>query len=245
MRDVAPFKTLVIGDSSAIGRAIVAALLARGDTVVGVSRHPLRDEVPARYTRLAHDLLGGQTIAEFLAQHCARSGFHNLIYAAGFHRLQPLSPLSDGSLAEHQALNLAVMLDICRHFISPRYSDNGRQRSITLVASIAHRVAEPGLVAYSATKAAMVGAARAMAVEFAGRNIRVNTVSPGWIESEKAAEVRAMLTDESARAVLEAYPLGAGSASDVAHAVEFLSDARRARWITGTDLLVDGGRACR
>lgn len=238
-------RSLVIGDSSAIGQAIVQALLARGDTVVGVSRHPLAGPAPAGYTRLAQDLLGEPPLAAWMAQAAGPAGFHHLVYAAGFHRLQPLSPLSDGSLRQHQALNLEVMLEACRHFISPKVSDNSRPRSITLVASIAHRIGEPGLVAYSATKAAMVGAARAMAVEFAGRGIRVNTVSPGWIESEKAAEVRAALSPEAARELLAAYPLGAGSPEDVAHAVEFLSDPRRARWITGTDLLVDGGRACR
>ncbi len=240
-----PGKCLVIGDSSAIGRAIVELLLARGDTVVGVSRHPLTHGGHERYTRLPHDLQSGVLVADFLAQHCLNAGFRHLVYAAGFHRLQPVSPLSDGALAQHQALNLEAMLDICRHFISPRYSDNRQPRSITLVASIAHRIAEPGLVAYSATKAAMVGAARAMAVEFAGRGIRVNTVSPGWIDSEKAEQVRAALPVSAVEQILAAYPLGAGLPSDVAHAVDFLSDTRRARWITGIDLVVDGGRACR
>ena len=238
-------RTLVVGDSSAIGQAIVGSLLARGDTVVGVSRRPLAGPAHAGYTRLPLDLLGGQPVAAWMTQPGGQAGFHNLVYVAGFHRLQPLSPLSDGSLRQHQALNLEVMLEVCRHFISPKVSDNSRQRSITLIASIAHRIAEPGLVAYSATKAAMVGAARAMAVEFAGRGVRVNTVSPGWIESEKAAEVRASLSEEAARELLAAYPLGVGLPADVAHAVDFLSDAGKARWITGADLVVDGGRACR
>jgi len=238
-------KCLVIGDSSAIGRAIVELLLARGDTVVGVSRQPLTPGGHLRYTRLPHDLQSGVPVADFLARYCQNADFHHLVYAVGFHKLQPVSPLSDGALAQHHALNLEAMLDICRHFISPKYSDNTQPRSITLVASIAHRIAEPGLVAYSATKAAMVGAARAMAVEFADRGIRVNTVSPGWIESEKAAQVRTALPTCAVEQILSNYPLGVGLPRDVAHAVDFLSDPLRARWITGTDLVVDGGRACR
>ena len=97
-------RSLVIGDSSAIGQAIVQALLARGDTVVGVSRHPLAGPAPAGYTRLAQDLLGEPPLAAWMAQAAGPAGFHHLVYAAGFHRLQPLSPLSDGSLRQHPAV---------------------------------------------------------------------------------------------------------------------------------------------
>lgn len=242
----APNCTLVIGDSEDIGQAIVTKMLDRGDLVVGVSRSKIDKNQLQRnnYIRVNFDLIGESTIQSLFENHLGKWKFNHMVYAAGFHKIKPLSTLSNGSLDEHYLLNLQVMIDCCRFFASAKYSNSDFLRSITLISSVAHRIAEPGLVAYSATKAAMVAAARSMAIEFSNKKIRVNTISPGWIDSRKSKEVSAAMSPETLRAIHSQYPLGIGLPEDVANAAIFLSNSKSARWITGTDLVIDGGRSC-
>ncbi|MFT7723391.1 MAG: SDR family oxidoreductase [Roseateles sp.] len=240
--------TLVIGAASEIGAAICAVLAQRGDAIVAASRHPdlfgrgLLPQSTGRYD--VHCDVADVESVKALFEACRPVGLANLVYVAGHHQVAPLSVLSDGHLARHLDVNVQGVFDACRFFSSAKYSHAQAPRSVTLVASIAHRLGEAGLSAYAASKAAMVAAGRSMAVEFARKGIRVNTVSPGWIEGRKADQVRRALAPEEFARIAAQYPLGLGQAQDVADAVDFLSSGK-ARWITGIDLVVDGGRTCR
>ena len=166
-----------------------------------------------------------------------------MVYVAGYHRLMPLGVAYGDSLSEHVKLNVEAPLDLVRAFISRHVSDEQVQRSVTLIASIAHRIGEPALSAYSASKAAMVGATRALAVELARKDVRINTVSPGWILGGSADKVGSKIPAASLEKISQSYPLGFGNPDDVAEAVLYVA-SRAAKWVTGTDLIVDGGRTC-
>ena len=112
-----------------------------------------------------------------------------------------------------------------------------RGGAIVLVSSIVGLAGNPGQSAYAATKAGLLGLAKSLAKELGSRNIRVNAVAPGLIETAMTTEM-----PEAARAhYMNTIALGrAGTPEDVAPAVTFLaSDA--ARYITGQTLVVDGG----
>ncbi len=237
--------TIVIGCSSEIGLAICSSLIKRGDHVIGTTRSGCLSfpiDFGAAFQIKACDATNIESIRQ-LFQSVSSLAPRNLIYCAGFHRLAPVSPISAGSLEDHLAVNFRGAVDCSRIFTSAKYSGSDTQRSITVIASIAHRIGEAGIVGYSASKAAVVAAVRGMAVEYASRDIRVNSVSPGWIKSNRADAVSEKLPDDVLSTIHKRYPLGLGSASDVANAVAFLS-SDSARWITGIDLLVDGGRTC-
>jgi 3-oxoacyl-[acyl-carrier protein] reductase len=112
-----------------------------------------------------------------------------------------------------------------------------RGGAIVLVSSIVGLAGNPGQSAYAATKAGLLGLAKSLAKELGSRNIRVNAVAPGLIETAMTTE----MPEAARRYYLDTIALGrAGTPEDVAPVVTFLaSDA--ARYVTGQTLVVDGG----
>jgi NAD(P)-dependent dehydrogenase (short-subunit alcohol dehydrogenase family) len=90
------------------------------------------------------------------------------------------------------------------------------------------------------TKGALVASAKSLAVELSARNIRVNTISPGVVESPMSQLAVYSKDQESRDRISGLHPLGLGTSDDIANACVFLlSDS--GKWITGTNLIVDGG----
>ena len=120
---------------------------------------------------------------------------------------------------------------LIRHMVKQRF---GR---IDNIGSVVGSTGNPGQVNYSTTKAGVIGFTKSLAKELGGRNITVNTISPGFIETDMTEE----LNEKQKEAILSQVPLGRmGSAQEVAWAVRFLvSD--HATYITGTTLHVNGG----
>ena len=113
--------------------------------------------------------------------------------------------------------------------------------SIVNISSMQAYRAIPGRVAYEAAKAGISAMTRAMALEFGPGGVRVNAVCPGVIVTERTREKRGEDTPEDRAQRILSYPLRRlGEPEDVSNAVVFLA-SDEAAWITGTDLLVDGG----
>lgn len=112
--------------------------------------------------------------------------------------------------------------------------------SIVFFSSVAGNYGEVGKATYGMTKAALLNLAKHLACELSRKNIRVNSISPGAIETPINMNLPHM-KDPEKRAALEAqHLLGLGKTDDIANAcIYLLSDA--SRWVTGTNLFVDGG----
>ena len=239
---------IVVGGTSEIGLAITKALIKRGAKVTVIGRNI--DKLTAMFSDFGDelhyfscDLSQEQERKKILQESIKITGlFTGIIYVAGYHRLMPIGPSYSSSLTEHLKINVEAPLDLIQIFINKKISNDKYQRSITILSSVAHLLGEPALSAYGASKGAIVSAVRSLAVELARKNIRINTVSPGWIEGESATKVRKQISEESRDHILSNYPLGFGAPEDVAEAVSFISSPC-AKWITGTDLIVDGGRS--
>lgn len=118
-----------------------------------------------------------------------------------------------------------------------KYMQKQRSGSIVNISSVVGLVGEPGQTNYAAAKAGLLGLTKALAQEVASRNIRVNAVAPGFIETDMTAG----LPDKYRESVIGKIALGTfGQPEDIANAVAFLvSD--EARYVTGQTLAVDGG----
>lgn len=139
-------------------------------------------------------------------------------------------------------VNLSGAFLLCRHIL-PSMKRGGAVVNISSLA--ATRVAGVPHIAYGASKAGLVQMSREMAVEFAPKGIRVNTISPGAIASAVALKHWASLPQKAEERSADASPMRRfGSPWEVAKAALFLA-SDDASFVTGADLTVDGGLSCR
>lgn len=165
-----------------------------------------------------------------------------LVWAAGSNRYTPASFLSSHEIGASLYLHAQVPLALaCALWKTKKLAPDA---SVVFVASLAARHPAPGLVAYAAAKGALTSGAKALALEFASRKVRVNTVSPGLIQSPMTEQTSDQLSPELLSKDVAQYPLGFGSPDAVANAVVFLLSPQT-QWVTGTDLVLDGGYSIR
>ncbi|HAT8521613.1 TPA: SDR family oxidoreductase [Vibrio vulnificus] len=242
-------KVLITGATSDIGLSIAQKHVQEGNFVILLGRNEeslkLAQESLGKDSCAAYvwDLKSPSSLKSLLKKIVAEQGkVTDLICAAGYHKILPLKLVSDEELLLTMQTNVNSHLILCQLFSNALYSDKSQDRSITLISSIAHFVGEPGLVAYSAAKGALISASKSMARELAPRKIRVNTVSPGWVETKHTKDLANDLSEAALEKLHNLYPLGLGKPEDVADACYFLS-SEASRWVTGLDLVIDGGRS--
>ncbi|MBI4182474.1 MAG: SDR family oxidoreductase [Proteobacteria bacterium] len=237
----------VTGAGRGIGRACARALAAAGAEVALLARS--RDQIEAVAAEIA--AAGGQARAvacdvcdpaQVRSAIGALSRLDVLVNNAGVNRPQPFLEVSE------EALDLMLGLNVRAAFLvaqaaARRMVAGGEGGAIVHIGSTLGRVGSRERTVYCATKHAIEGLTKAMALDLAPYGIRVNAVSPTFVETEMT---RRALADPAFRAsVVERIPLGrVGRPEDVAGAVAFLASPAAAM-ITGASLLVDGGWVAR
>lgn len=236
---------LVTGASSGIGRETATLLSQLGASLVLNGRN--RSQLERTLTglegtghRIAEfDLANLDEIPGWVKALAERTPFHGVVHCAGIHSALPLQFLKSAALDEMMRVNFHSAVMLARGFRQKGCHSAG-DASLVFVSSVAGIVGEGSLTAYSASKAAIDGATRSLAIELAPQGIRVNGVAPGFVETEMAARLREKLTTEQFSAIEQKHPLGIGRPRDVANGIAFLL-AGASRWITGTTLVIDGG----
>ncbi len=162
-----------------------------------------------------------------------------LVNCAGWIRVEMAIRLAEADFDRTLATHVKGTWLMCKTAI-PHMVAAGRG-SIVNISSMQAHGAIPGRVAYEAAKGGISAMTRALALEYGPAGVRVNAVCPGVIMTERNQGRHAALTEEERRLRVESYPLRRlGTPEDVARAVLFLA-SDDASWVTGTDLLVDGG----
>ena len=136
-------------------------------------------------------------------------------------------------------INVISGFELARIISKKKYLDE-RGASFIFISSVMGMLGQAGKVGYCLSKGALLPGAKAMALEIARKNIRVNCILPGVVETEMTNKMFDSLPEESKKSIINMHPLGLGKANDIAYACAYLlSDATR--WITGSNLVIDGG----
>lgn len=235
---------LVTGASRGIGRAIALALGAKGAVVVGTATSEagaeaitgsLRD-AGARGVGMVLDVTDPDSVSATLASVQDQFGTPTvLVNNAGITRDNLLMRMKDDEWQSIIDTNLSSVFRMSRACL--RGMMKARKGRIINIASVVGATGNPGQTNYAAAKAGLMGFTKSLAREVGSRGITVNTVAPGFIDTDMTRA----LSEEQRQALLTQIPLERlGEAQDIAHAVAFLASAE-ASYITGHTLHVNGG----
>lgn len=241
-------RILVTGASSGIGRAIALACVARGATVLACGRHAgrlaeARDQAaaPERWISVERDFSQDmEGIPAWLRGLAAEHGkLFGLAHAAGTGIMDTIQLYELDTARAYFDLNFHVPLLLAKGFADRRAALRGGAMCFMTSASAVYP--EKGHLLYGAAKAALACAAKSISQELAPRGIRVHCLAPGIVETPMEAAAEAMMGTGYREEQEAAYPLGFGRPEDVAAMAAFLlSD--EARWITGQNFVLAGGR---
>ncbi len=231
---------LVTGGTRGIGAACVRWFLANGDHVAttyrSVEPKPPEGAGPDHFLAVPCDVRNGEEVeAAFGAIEGRWGPVEVLVANAGVTLDSLMLRMSEQSFHEVIDANLTGSFRVAKRAIAKMLRLHAGR--IVFVSSVGAFMGVPGQANYAASKAGLVGMARAMAREVGSRQITVNVVAPGVIDTDMTAA----LGDERVALMTAQVPLGrAGTAEDVAEVVGFLaSDA--AAYVTGAVVPVDGG----
>jgi 3-oxoacyl-[acyl-carrier protein] reductase len=235
---------IVTGASRGIGEGILGALAKANATVIGTSTSEKGAEGIARALQeqgakgagRVLDVRDAAQCATFVERVQAEFGVPSiLVNNAGVTHDNLLARMKDEEWDDVHATNLKSVFVLSRAVL--RGMMKARAGRIVNIASVVGFTGNPGQANYAAAKAGMVGFSKSLAREVGSRNITVNCVAPGFIETDMT---RALAAEQSKK-LLENVPLGRlGRVDDIAQAVLFLCSPAAA-YITGSTLHVNGG----
>jgi NAD(P)-dependent dehydrogenase (short-subunit alcohol dehydrogenase family) len=235
---------LVTGASSGIGRQCAIDCSKMGAKVVAIGRNQERlnslvNEMQGRGVSYAFDLteIGGikNLVEKIVEENGKLDGF---IHAAGIEVTNPVKLCKPENYESLYRVNFMSAVEIVKQLCGIKTFNKGG--SIVLIGSISGVIARKGLAAYAASKGALMSAAKVMALEMAHREIRVNTISPGTILTPMMQKALDAMSEEDKKKRIEGFLLGLGQTTDISNAcIYLLSEA--SRWVTGQNLIVDGG----
>ena len=234
----------VTGASSGIGRAIAIECSRMGAKVVITGRNVQRlDETFSLLEGEGHsqfivDLTNMNDITDLVAKLPELDGIVN---SAGIVISLPFQFCSFEKSHPVIDTNLVKPMELIYRILKLK-KNNRKGFSLVFISSVAGAfVSCPGTSVYSAAKAGIIGLTKGLAIDLASKNIRVNSVCPGMIETSMADETAAKVSQEAIEADKKRYPLKRyGKPEEVAHAVIYLL-SNASSWVTGSSLVIDGG----
>jgi 3-oxoacyl-[acyl-carrier protein] reductase len=232
---------LVTGASRGIGAAIAGALAAAGATVIGTATssrgaETISDTLSQQGRGLELDISDDDSVQALFRELQEAEGAPTIVVNnAGITRDNLLLRMKSEEWDDVIATNLSGVYRICK--ASLRGMMKARQGRIINIACVIGVMGNAGQANYAAAKAGIIGFSKSLAREVGSRNITVNVVAPGFIDTDMTR----VLAEEQRQLMLRQVPLGRlGEGSDIATAVTFLASAGAA-YITGETLHVNGG----
>jgi 3-oxoacyl-[acyl-carrier protein] reductase len=232
---------LVTGATRGIGRAIAMKLADAGAKVIGTATTAdgaagIAEALGTRGTGMVLDVADGAAVDRLLPDvESAHGAVGILVNNAGITRDNLLLRMKDDEWDAVMTTNLKAAYRLSKAVL--RGMMKARHGRIIQIGSVVGSSGNPGQANYAASKAALIGFTKSLAQEVGSRNITVNCIAPGFIDTDMTRS----LPDAQRERLIERIPLGRlGAPEDIAQAVVFLA-SREAGYITGATLHVNGG----
>ena len=179
---------------------------------------------------------------ESLYKFISTSKYSQIIFFQGIDIIKPFQLYNINDISQTFNVNVLSIILLINILISKKYLL--KEASIVIISSISGVTkGTPGHVLYSSSKAALIGLVKSLSLELSRRNIRINCISPGLIETESLfAKNNQILSNEEKLAYDSKYPLGIGKLDSLNGTIKFLLGTS-SKWITGQNLIVDGGNS--
>lgn len=242
---------LITGAAGGIGRATVKLFAERGWRVIGVDRNPFGEEFPATGLFIQADISNPKEIEYIYDQ--ARAFTSTLNAVVNNAAMQIAKPILETTVEEWDAVmasNLrSVFLGARLAFPLLKAAGGG---AIVNTSSVHAVQTSANIAAYAASKGGLLALTRAMAIEFAPENIRVNAILPGAVDTPmlRAGLGRGHVSGGTMQDRLENLARKTvngrvGQPEEIAHAIYFLADDTQSSFMTGQALIIDGGATAR
>ncbi|HEU4788666.1 MAG TPA: SDR family oxidoreductase [Flavobacterium sp.] len=232
---------LVTGASSGIGRqiAITASELGACVTIIGRNVENLQETISLLkgdgHKMFSVDISVTDDLEKLIL---GSSSYDGVVFNAGVVEYLPVKFLNPSKIDSVFSVNFESNVVLSQKLIKNKLlNKNG---SLVFVSSISSKLGVPGTAMYSASKAALSSFSKVLASELASQGIRSNSVCPGIVKTAMTDKASDVVSEEELKKSALEYPLGYGEPVDVAGLVMYLlSDI--SKWMTGSDLIIDGG----
>jgi 3-oxoacyl-[acyl-carrier protein] reductase len=231
-------KVLITGGSRGIGAALVKAFLSQKADVTYTGQKAVPTEKIDKAHYLSLDFNEAASIETFLKE-ISNQHFDILINNAGINKIDTFDQIELDDFRTIQKVNVEGPFILCKQLVRPMAEQNfGR---IINIASIFSSISKEKRASYSASKFALVGLSKALALDYATKNVLVNVVSPGFIDTELT---RKILTETQIKDLTSQVPMKRlGTPEEIAEVVLFLASSQNT-FITGQNIIADGGFTC-
>lgn len=230
-------KILVTGGSRGIGSAIVDAYIRCGAEVTYTGKTTSsKISGLAKFQQL--DFSNDESIELFLSSNEVQQ-YDILINNAGINKIDPFHDINLDDFRQIQKVNVEGPFRLSQAVVKGMITRNfGR---IVNIGSIFSTISKEKRTSYSTSKFALVGMSKAMAIEYADKNILINVISPGFIDTELTRQI---LSETQINELISLVPIKRlGTPEEVAEAVLFLTSPQNT-FITGQNIIADGGFTC-
>lgn len=238
---------LIVGASQGIGaetakecarRGASLSLAARSEKVLEIADQLVQAE---RHGGYCFDVADIEQIDQFVGEVVKKKGrpLDGMVYCVGPQCVRPLRMLDPEVVKKTMTIGFGAYIEMVRAAV--KKGNYNQPMSIVSVSSIVSQAGSPGKTVYGAMKAAMDAAVRSLAVELAPKGIRLNTVRPGLVATERLEKLQELVGDAGQLKAIEARQyMGISETADMAKTICFLL-SEDAKAITGTNMDVSGG----